>query len=105
MEGAGCGRKFCFGADREAGASGGCDRKGTGKHTAGFFQQRREDCKILWDDEKAFLQGLLDSYDKGADPSQTVLVPETACWRTIADMSRYFLQEEQKKYEFGTIEL
>lgn len=59
----------------------------------------------IWDDEKTFLQGLLDSYDKGADPSQTVLVAETACWRTIADVSRYFLQEEQQKYEFGTIEL
>lgn len=59
----------------------------------------------IWDQEKEFLNGLLWSYEKGADPKQTVLVAETAFWGTLADLSDYFMEGDFQNYEFQTIEL
>lgn len=59
----------------------------------------------IWDEEKGFLDGLLLSYERGADPKQTSLVTETVFWETMTDVSRYFLEEDHQRYEFETIEL
>lgn len=55
----------------------------------------------LWDDEKNFLDALLDSYEKGAAPEKTNLTAETAMWKTLDKKAKAFLMDESKvcRYE------
>lgn len=55
----------------------------------------------LWDDEKAFLNGLLISFQKGADPHKTNLVAENGTWKTVAAYANNFITGGEKTYNFS----